>query len=310
MDQNSCNPEHLLVEYHYRYFKHFVVICDAELTVAWCNNEFLRVANLEKSPVGVDINKFLSKAGQLSLRALDSNPDRNLMLEFLFKNKISAHNCILLKRNGQLMIVAQDTVQPDLGTMADMGKINYEMATLARELGEKKSALENAYAKISELISTDYLTGLASRKYMHESFIKAISFAKRTKTPLTIIMADLDFFKLVNDNYGHLMGDKVLVAVAKLILRSMRNEDLAGRFGGEEFIIVLVGTDQAGGKIFAERLRQKTERMKVSGVPSKVTLSLGVTEFLPDDTPDDAIRRADEAMYVAKRAGRNQVFVL
>ncbi len=310
MEQNHCNPEQLLVEYHYRYFKHFVVICDNNLCVTWCNNEFLRFANLDKTPIGVSINEFLSHEGQLSLRDMDNNPDRNMVVGFSFRGNVSAHNCILLKRQGQLLIVAQDTVQADLGTMADMGKINNEMATLTRELSEKKTALENAYAKISELISTDYLTGLASRKYIQDSFVKAISYARRTATPLTIIMADLDFFKQVNDNYGHLMGDKVLVSIAKLIRRSMRNEDLAGRFGGEEFILVLVGTDQAGGKIFAERLRQKTEQMKVSGIPSKITMSLGVTEFLPDDTSDDAIRRADEAMYMAKRAGRNQVVVL
>jgi diguanylate cyclase (GGDEF)-like protein len=123
-------------------------------------------------------------------------------------------------------------------------------------------------------------------------------------------MADLDYFKQVNDNFGHLAGDKVLVAVARLIHKIARNEDLAGRFGGEEFIMILVGTDQAGGKIFAERLRQKTEQMKVPGVKTKITMSLGVTEFLPDDTTDTAIKRADEAMYMAKRAGRNQVVVI
>jgi diguanylate cyclase (GGDEF)-like protein len=310
MEKNCSNPEQLLVEYHYRYFKHFVIVCDAQLCVTWCNNEFLRVGNLEKMPIGVHINEFLSSEGQLSLHDLDNNPDRNLVLGFSFKGNTSAHNCILLKRQDQLMIVAQDTVQPDLGTMADMGKINCEMATLTRELSEKKTALENAYAKISELISTDYLTGLASRKYIHESFVKAVSFAKRAEIPLTIIMADLDLFKQVNDNYGHLMGDKVLVAVAKLIRKSARNEDLAGRFGGEEFIMILVGTDIAGGQIFAERLRQKTEQLKVPGVPTKITMSLGLTEFLPDDTTDTAIKRADEAMYLAKRSGRNKVAVL
>ena len=310
MKSKCSNPEQLLVEYHYRYFKHFVVVCDAQLRVTWCNNEFLRIGNLDKMPIGTNINEFLSSDGQLSLQNMDSNPDRNLVLGFSFKGNTSAHNCIVLKRHGQLMIVAQDTVQPDLGTMADMGKINNEMATLTRELSEKKTALENAYAKISELISTDYLTGLASRKYIHESFVKAVSFAKRTATPLTIIMADLDYFKQVNDTFGHLAGDKVLVAVARLIHKIARNEDLAGRFGGEEFIMILVGTDQAGGKVFAERLRQKTEQMKVPGVKAKITMSLGVTEFLPDDTTDAAIKRADEAMYMAKRAGRNQVVVI
>ena len=306
----GSNPEQLLIEYHYRYFKHIVVVCDDMLRVTWCNNEFLRVANLEQPPVGTNINEFLSNDGQLGLLDMEQSPDRNLILRFWFKGTESLHNCLVMKRREQVMIVAQDAVQTELGTMADMGKFNYEMATLTRELSEKKTALENAYAKISELISTDYLTGLASRKYFHESFVKAISFARRTATPLTIIMADLDFFKQVNDTYGHLMGDKVLVSVAKLIRRSMRSEDLAGRFGGEEFILVLVGTDQTGGKIFAERLRQKTEQMKVNGMRSKVTMSIGVTELLAEDTSDEAIRRADEAMYQAKRAGRNKVVVL
>ena len=309
--ENDCNPaERLLLEYHFRYFKHFAIICDDQYRVTWCNNEFLRVANLEQSPVGTNVNEFLSNDGQLGLLDMEQSPDRNLILRFLFKGTESLHNCLVMKRREQVMIVAQDAVQTELGTMADMGKFNYEMATLTRELSEKKTALENAYAKISELISTDYLTGLASRKYFHESFVKAISFARRTATPLTIIMADLDFFKQVNDTYGHLMGDKVLVSVAKLIRRSMRSEDLAGRFGGEEFILVLVGTDQTGGKIFAERLRQKTEQMKVNGMRSKVTMSIGLTELLAEDTSDEAIRRADEAMYQAKRAGRNKVVVL
>ena len=309
--ENDCNPtERLLLEYHFRYFKHFAIICDDQFRVTWCNNEFLRIANLDQIPVGANIYEFLSADGQLSLLDMYQNPDRNLILRFSFKGAESLHNCLVLKRQELVMLVAQDAVQTDLGTMADMGKINYEMATLTRELSEKKTALENAYAKISELISTDYLTGLASRKYFHESFVKAISYARRTATPLTIIMADLDFFKQVNNTYGHLMGDKVLVSVAKLIRRSMRNEDLAGRFGGEEFILVLVGTDQNGGMIFAERLRHKTEHMKVIGMRSKVTMSLGVTELLPEDSSDEAIRRADEAMYQAKRAGRNRVIVL
>ena len=186
----------------------------------------LRIGNLDKMPIGTNINEFLSSDGQLSLQNMDSNPDRNLVLGFSFKGNTSAHNCIVLKRHDQLMIVAQDTVQPDLGTMADMGKINNEMATLTRELSEKKTALENAYAKISELISTDYLTGLASRKYIHESFVKAVSFAKRTATPLTIIMADLDYFKQVNDHCGHPVGDAVLKQTSQIIGRLLRKSDL------------------------------------------------------------------------------------
>lgn len=199
---------------------------------------------------------------------------------------------------------------PDTGTMEYMGSMNQEMSRLSRELSKQKNELEKAYARINELISTDYLTGLASRKYLHESFQKAVSYFKRTGTPMTLIMADLDYFKKVNDQYGHLAGDKVLVQVSRLIRRIARSEDLIGRFGGEEFIIVLMGTNQQGGVVFAERLRQKTEKMKITGIPHAITISVGVTELLATDSVDTAIQRADEALYRAKNAGRNRVEVL
>lgn len=303
------NTEQLLTEYYYRYYKHFVILCDELLQISWCNNEFLRVGNMDKVPVGESVNRFLADASQLSSQDFAKNLDKNLILSFHFNGHIASFQCVVLKRQDQLLIVAQDPVLPDPGTMEHIGAINNEMAIMTRELSKQKNALEKAYAKINELISTDYLTGLASRKYINESFQKAVSYFKRTATPLTIIMGDLDYFKQVNDQYGHLMGDKVLVNVAKLIKKIARSEDLIGRFGGEEFIIVLVGTDKQGGEKFAERLRQKTEQMKIIGVPQKVTISLGVTDFLTTDTIESAIKRADEAMYMAKSQGRNKVVV-
>ncbi len=310
MGKKTGNSEQLLTEYYYRYYKQFVILCDDQLRINWCNSEFLRVGNLASAPIGASINSFLVDSSQLGSNDFGQNLDRNIALAFCFKGNIVSHQCIVLKRQDQMLIVAQNPVLPDPGTMEHIGAINSEMAIMTRELSKQKSALEKAYAKINELISTDYLTGLASRKYINESMQKAISYFKRTGTSLTIIMADLDYFKQVNDQYGHLMGDKVLVQVAKLIKNIARSEDLIGRFGGEEFIIVLMGTDKAGGGIFAERFRKKTEQMKVAGVPQKVTISLGVTEFVLSDTPDSAIKRADQALYMAKKQGRNQVVIL
>ena len=310
MKNKNFGKEQLLAEYYYRYFKHLVIICDEQLQLTWCNGEFLRASNLEKMPLGASINEFLAKNDQLSFQDLESNLDRNMTLAFAFQGSIVPYNCIVLRRQDQLLIVAEDTVLSEPGAMEHIGRVNNEMANMTRELTKQNIALEKAYAKISELISTDYLTGLASRKCINDSFVKAISYYKRTGAPLTIIMADLDLFKQVNDVYGHLMGDKVLVNVAKVIKRIARNEDLVGRFGGEEFIIVLVGTDKNGGEIFAERLREKTEQMKAPGLPQKVTMSLGVTDFTASDTADSAIKRADEAMYLAKKQGRNKVVVL
>ena len=310
MENRNCSADQLLMEYYYRYFKHIVILCDAQLQLTWCNGEFLRISNLEKIPVGANINEFLADCYQLSIQELESNLDRNMTLAFCFHGKVFSYNCLILRRQDQLLIVAEDNVLADPGTMEHIGKMNNEMADMTRELAKQNLELEKAYAKISELISTDYLTGLASRKCINDSFAKAISYFKRTGAPLTIIMADLDWFKKVNDMYGHLMGDKVLVSTAKLIKKIARSEDLIGRFGGEEFIIILVGTDKNGGKIFAERLRQKTEQMKIAGVADRITMSLGVTDFLISDTIDSAIKRADEALYMAKNQGRNRTVVL
>lgn len=310
MENKKIGTEQLLAEYYYRYFKHLVIICDARLHLTWCNSEFLRVSNLEKMPLGSNINDFLDDDCQISFQDLESNLDRNMTLAFSFQGSIIPYNCIVLRRQDQLLIVAEDTVLSDPGTMEHIGRINNEMANMTRELTKQNIELEKAYAKISELISTDYLTGLASRKCINDSFVKAVSYFKRTGSQLTIIMADLDLFKKVNDTYGHLMGDKVLVNVAKVIKKIARNEDLVGRFGGEEFIIILIGADKGGGERFAERLRQKTEQMKVPGLPVKITISLGVTDFLTTDTTGSAIKRADEALYMAKKQGRNKVVVL
>ena len=308
--QCEVETEQLLTEYSFQHFRQPVVICDHQLKICWCNHEFLQLGRFARPPLGTDINQYLLDDCRLDWIVPDAPQEKNLILTFQLKIGRPSFHCLLLQRERQLMIVAQEPVMPDTGTMEYMGSMNQEMSRLSRELSKQKSELEKAYARINELISTDYLTGLASRKYLHESFQKAVSYFKRTGTPMTLIMADLDYFKKVNDQYGHLAGDKVLVQVSRLIRRIARSEDLIGRFGGEEFIIVLMGTNQQGGVVFAERLRQKTEKMKITGIPHAITISVGVTELLATDSVDTAIQRADEALYRAKNAGRNRVEVL
>lgn len=302
--------EQLLADYSFRHFRQPVVICDSQLKICWCNQGFLQLGLFAQPPIDSEINQFLSADCHLHWEESPENQEKNVVLTFGFKKSKPSFHCLLLQRERQLMIVAQEPVMPDTGTMEYMGSMNQEMSRLSRELSKQKSELEKAYARINELISTDYLTGLASRKYLHESFQKAVSYFKRTGTPMTLIMADLDYFKKVNDQYGHLAGDKVLVQVSRLIRRIARSEDLIGRFGGEEFIIVLMGTNQQGGVVFAERLRQKTEKMKITGIPHAITISVGVTELSATDSVDTAIQRADDALYRAKNAGRNRVEVL
>jgi len=169
------------------------------------------------------------------------------------------------------------------------------------------SNLEKAHLRIITLVNTDSLTHLANRRFFIDFLEKALSFAKRHEQPLSVIMADLDNFKSLNDTYGHQAGDQVLIAFAEAMQASIRHEDLAARFGGEEFILLLPGTTLEEAAILAERLRANLENLVFPGLTTRVTASFGIAQYRPDDTFETLVKRADEALYAAKTAGRNGV---
>lgn len=169
--------------------------------------------------------------------------------------------------------------------------------------------LRVAHDRIIILLYTDLLTGIANRRIFLESLGGAISFAQRHQTPLSIIMADLDDFKSVNDTFGHNAGDQVLQAFATLLMENSRQEDLAARFGGEEFIMMLPGTGAEEAAVLGERLRRDWKEMTFPGFSIRVTASFGVAAYQPGDTVDGFIERADQALYDAKMMGKNQVVV-
>jgi diguanylate cyclase (GGDEF)-like protein len=169
--------------------------------------------------------------------------------------------------------------------------------------------LRVAHERIITLMYTDTLTGIANRRIFLESLGAALSFAQRHQTPLSVIMADLDDFKSVNDTFGHNAGDQVLQAFAALLKKNSRQEDLAARFGGEEFIMMLPGTGAQAASVLGERLRCDLKEMLLTGFSIRVTASFGVAAYQPGDTVDGFIDRADQALYDAKLMGKNQVVV-
>ena len=169
--------------------------------------------------------------------------------------------------------------------------------------------LRTAHDRIVTLMFTDPLTGIANRRIFLESLGGVISFAQRHQTPLSIIMADLDDFKSVNDTFGHNAGDQVLQGFATLLIENSRQEDLAARFGGEEFIMMLPGTGAEDAAVLGERLRRDWKEVAFPGISIRVTASFGVAAYQPGDTVDDFIERADQALYDAKMLGKNQVVV-
>jgi diguanylate cyclase (GGDEF)-like protein len=166
-------------------------------------------------------------------------------------------------------------------------------------------------ATLARLTTVDQLTGLRSRRYVSEVLSIEIQRARRYGTPLSILMADLDDFKEVNDRFGHPVGDSVLQAVAKLLLDSLRTTDVGGRYGGDELVVVMSQIPTEGARVMADRWRTAVERLALrapDGSPVRTTLSIGIAGYAKGVAqPDELIAAADKALYTAKQKGRNRV---
>ncbi len=156
---------------------------------------------------------------------------------------------------------------------------------------------------------TDPLTGMPNRAAYDDLIRAECERWSRYRTPLSVAVGDLDFFKRINDSYGHLAGDKVLRLVAKVLSRAIRSSDFIARYGGEEFVLVLPSTDLAEARQALEKLRAAVESSPFNfhGKPVSVTMSFGVTEARENDTVDDLFSRADTMLYQAKENGRNRI---
>jgi two-component system, cell cycle response regulator len=193
------------------------------------------------------------------------------------------------------------------GELVARVKVQLKIKTLQDSL--KKSNLE-----LLQLSNTDPLTHLSNRRCLMETLEKELKRAERGHSPLSLIMVDIDHFKRVNDTYGHQQGDVVLVEVAKVLMEHLRDYDMAARFGGEEFSLILPETELLPAVQVAERLRQSASQLSLppplQGL--RLTISLGVATFphAKIRNVDDLVRGADEALYQAKREGRNRVEVM
>jgi diguanylate cyclase (GGDEF)-like protein len=177
------------------------------------------------------------------------------------------------------------------------------------DVAANKQQLQSANLQLQQLARTDRLTGLNNRGYWEECLAHEFARHRRYQSSAALVMFDIDHFKKVNDTYGHPAGDKVIQAVAEVVREQMRDTDYAGRYGGEEFVILLPDIDSAGAHIFAERLRLRIAALVVSHEEQQIrfTVSLGVADLsVPMDEYKQLIERADQALYASKKGGRNQ----
>ena len=165
------------------------------------------------------------------------------------------------------------------------------------------------YKAIEEMAITDELTGTFLRRYVLDRFFESLLRANKFNSPLSFLMIDVDDFKKINDSYGHLVGDAVLKEVAARIMSTAREVDLVGRYGGEEFCVILLDTDKEGAKMAAERICSVVSEKPIIAYNESlaVTVSVGVASF-PDDGKDPytIIEVADRALYQAKKTGKNR----
>ncbi len=170
---------------------------------------------------------------------------------------------------------------------------------------------ESFVQKMYDAALRDPMTGVYNKKYLLDQLGEEVSYARRHRTKLSLILLDLDHFKSVNDTYGHIAGDHVLIQSTAVIQALLRTEDVFARYGGEEFCLVLRGISVEDAGIVAERIRMAIEAhvFRCDETELRVTVSIGVAQYDGASEPDGLIEAADSALYAAKRAGRNRVLL-
>jgi diguanylate cyclase (GGDEF)-like protein len=222
-------------------------------------------------------------------------------LFMLIDNPISMPHATELERFATMLVFALA-----IGRCMFLGIFS---STMRRSLYNSGLKLKEAYRRIEELAELDELTGSYNRRCIMRMLDEEIASARRLKTPCSIALIDLDWFKRINDTYGHPTGDEVLRTFAITTFANIRPIDRFGRYGGEEFLLVMPSTPNDGATRILERLRLIISGLDWSAFSPdmRLTISAGLTTLRPDETPDTLLARADGALYSAKARGRNQI---
>jgi diguanylate cyclase (GGDEF)-like protein len=203
----------------------------------------------------------------------------------------------------------------------ELGKLNFSYEQLVLDLKQSKDIAERfadelrrANAKLEQLAFRDGLTGLYNHRYFQETLDREIARVRRYGRPLSLLLFDIDFFKKINDTFGHPTGDQVLINLAQSVSRAMRPTDIIARYGGEEFAVILPETNLAGMKVFAERLRRSTAALTtvIQNNSIQVTISCGGALLTAEDnySKQELIDTADRGLYLSKQNGRNRTTIL
>lgn len=207
-----------------------------------------------------------------------------------------------------LDVVMQETRTVQLAAQRSRDEL-MEMRTRVQEAEQEVARLQDELAQTSEMVRHDTLTGALNRKGMDEAIEREVGRARRRNAPMSVAMLDIDNFKKLNDSFGHDVGDQALVHLAQVVRETLRPQDTLARYGGEEFVIILADTNLDDAVNAMVRVQRELTRKFFMHRNERllITFSCGVAELGAEEEPPDAIKRADQAMYLAKRAGKNRV---
>ncbi len=285
-----------------------IVKIDRDLNIQDYNQVFSDTLGANLNISGMSLWNLILPEDVAVLKSAIENDQPQVHFTIQYNNQPGINMAGHLVGSGdKYLLFCERTKISDDTIIQEISKLNNQMANITRELNKKNITLEKANATINKLLKIDSLTQISNRQHFMDYFRKMHAYAYRRSLPLSLVMADLDHFKNINDHYGHQVGDQVLIAFASLLQENSRAEDLAARYGGEEFIVLLVHADLEQGYVQAERMRNSMEIMEFGEQKIKATASFGVAAFENNETIEQLIGRADQALYQAKKAGRNRV---
>lgn len=288
-----------------------VLVLDPAGVILDCNQGLLALLDLTHKPVGRRLDEFLApdEAHDLDLPSMDRLQPVRLAFEVRKDAPAQVFTGHAFNTGTEHLVFAERLVTATGRAAAKFVALSHQVNSLTQELARRSVDLEKAQATISVLMNVDPLTGLANRRAFMEALDKGISFARRHKLPLSVVVGDLDQFKAINEAHGQEGGDVALATLANTLLEQIRNEDVASRYGGAVFAVMLPNTVGQFAGVVAERIRQDFERLIIPKLQTHVTASFGVAELASADTGDTLVRKAEDSLRDAKKAGRNCVVV-
>jgi diguanylate cyclase (GGDEF)-like protein len=293
--------------------KTLIALIEADGTLLEWNPAFGKIK--ESLPKASHVRDLLTPAGQQRFAKLlqataEKKVSAQASLEIVTRKNQHIYACLLIPIiDGHFLFVAEPTSKKQ---GEEVARLSRDLRSAKHELRVKQTGLESVLVQAQEIAHVDQLTFLSNQRKIVGDLQRKVIQSNSSRRPLTIFMLDIDRFKLINDTYGHIAGDHVLRTLSHRLRDSLRQTDVIGRYGGEEFLVLLPGTPLEHAIPTAERLLNMTRNLAIEVADQVVhaTISIGIAQYQRGETWKECLERADKALYVAKNAGRDRWSVL